>query len=157
VLVPRVPARVKVDELLGQERALLNVTEGKLIIVLDDNPLVLNGMGGLLRSWGCHVITGDSVDAALTRVLNEDRPPDLIISDYRLLDGKTGPEAIELLRDAFRTPISAFLLSGDTSPELLREAQIKGCHLLHKPVAPMTLRAMLNQILKKGEFCPARQ
>jgi hypothetical protein len=25
--------------------------------------------------------------------------------------------------------------SGDTSPKLLREAQVKGYHLLHKPVA----------------------
>ena len=39
-------------------------------------------------------------------------------------------------------------MSGDTAPERLREAQESGYHLLHKPVRPMRLRAMLNQMLK---------
>jgi hypothetical protein len=30
----------------------------------------------------------------------------------------------------------------------LREAQATGHHLLHKPVPPIKLRAMLNQLLK---------
>jgi DNA-binding response OmpR family regulator len=75
----------------------------------------------------------------------------LIVSDFHLSDGKTGIEAIELLRGAFRTPIAAFLLSGDTSSEPLSAVQSSGYHLLHKPVDPMTLRAMLNSMLKKGE------
>jgi hypothetical protein len=74
-----------------------------------------------------------------------------------LSDGKTGIEAIGLLCSAFHTPISAFLLSGDTNPEPLREAQASGYHLLHKPVDPITLRAMLNQMLKKGELAGVRR
>jgi hypothetical protein len=38
-------------------------------------------------------------------------------------------------------------LSGDTGPERLREARARGYHLLHKPVRPMALRAMLTQFL----------
>ena len=43
----------------------------------------------------------------------------------------------------------AFLISGDTGPERLREARASGHHLLHKPVHPMMLRAMLNRLLKE--------
>jgi len=52
------------------------------------------------------------------------------------------------LRDGFGGAIPASLMSGYTAPERLREAQESGYHLLHKPVRPMRLRAMLNQMLK---------
>jgi len=129
--------------------------DGKLIVVVDDDPLVLDGMGSLLRSWGCHVVAGSSGEAALSGLADLRQLPDLIVSDYRLLDGKTGIEAIEHVRGAFSRPIPAFLLSGDTNPDLLRQARASGYHLLHKPVDPMTLRAMLNQMLKKKELADA--
>ena len=75
---------------------------------------------------------------------------DLIISDYRLSDGKTGIEAIAELRSAFPQSIPAFLVSGDTSLAPLRETLAGGLHLLHKPVDPMTLRAMLNRLLERN-------
>ncbi len=44
--------------------------------------------------------------------------------------------------------IPAFVMSGDTALERLREAQESGHHLLHKPVQPMTLRAMMSRFFK---------
>lgn len=151
VAVPMVAARAEVVELRAPVRAPLDISQGKLVVVIDDDPLVLDGMRGLFRSWGCCVVTGAADGAALTGVAAYDHPPDLIISDYRLSDGKTGIEAIERLRSAFRSPIPAFLISGDISPERLREARASGYHLQHKPVDPMLLRAMFNQLLKKGK------
>jgi CheY-like chemotaxis protein len=123
---------------------------GKLIVVIDDDALALDAMRGLLRNWGCFVVTAESASAALAGLAGDDRRPDLIISDYGLADGHTGIEAIQRLRNAFRAPIPAFLITGDIAPERLREAGANGLHLLHKPVKPMALRAMLNQILKGG-------
>ena len=122
-------------------------TNGKLIVVIDDDPLVLDSTCGLLRSWGCSVV-GTSGSSALPCLLDRQRPPDLIISDFRLADGKTGIESIAELRSALSQSIPAFLVSGDTSPAPLHEAQASGFHLLHKPVDPMRLRAMLNRMLK---------
>ena len=48
----------------------------------------------------------------------------------------------------FGAPIPAFLVSGDMSPERLREIQATSHHLLHKPVNPMTLRAIMSRLLK---------
>ena len=73
---------------------------------------------------------------------------DLIISDLRLADGENGIEVIERLRKALGTPVPAFVISGDTAPERLREASAGGYHLLQKPVSPMTLRTTLNRLLK---------
>ena len=55
---------------------------------------------------------------------------------------------IERLRSALGAQIPAFLISGDTAPERLREADASGYYLLHKPVLPMTLRSVVSQLLK---------
>ena len=123
---------------------------GKLVVVIDDDTLVLHGMAGVLKSWGCHVVAVTSDDEALASLGEDDRQPDLIISDYQLSDGKTGFAAIGRLRDAFGIQIPAFLISGDTAPERLREATASGYYLLHKPVLPMRLRSLVNQLLKDG-------
>jgi two-component system, sensor histidine kinase len=89
----------------------------------------------------------DHTAAAVTKALGGCRP-DLIISDYRLSEGKTGIEAIEQLRREFGSAIPAFLISGDTQSDSLQQARAHGLHLLHKPVDPMTLRAMVNRMLR---------
>lgn len=126
---------------------------GKLVVVVDDDALVLDSMGGLLRSWGCEVVTARSEDAALTVLAG--RQPDLIVSDYRLADGKTGIEVIARLRNATRASVPGFLISGDIAPDRLQEARASGYHLLHKPVRPMALRAMLTQLLRQQDVAGA--
>ena len=116
--------------------------------MIDDDELVRDGMARLLQSWGCQVVAAASDNAALAALVEHVRQPDLIISDYRLGDGNTGFKAIERLRSALCAPIPAFLISGDTAPERLREASASGYHLLHKPVSPAVLRATLNHLLR---------
>jgi two-component system, sensor histidine kinase len=128
-----------------------DLVRGKRVMVIDDDVLVLDGMRGILQSCGCHVRTATSGAAALARVADGGEQPDLIISDLRLADGESGIEVIERLREALGAPIPAFLISGDTAPERLREASAGGYHLLQKPVSPMTLRATLNRLLKGHE------
>ena len=65
-------------------------------------------------------------------------------------EGKSGLELIATLRSAFGGEIAAFLISGDTSPDRIREVRSSGLHLLYKPVTPMALRAMLVRYLKMG-------
>ncbi len=150
VTVPVAPARVAVIEpRVLRERNQLSLSNGKLVLVIDDDPLVREGMGGILRSWGCQVIAADTDSKALKALTGQDHPPDLIISDYHLADGVTGPETIERLRSALSAQIPAFLISGDTDSEPLRQAKAKGYHLLHKPVDPMALRAMFNQATRR--------
>jgi CheY-like chemotaxis protein len=124
---------------------------GKSVVVIDDDTLVLDGMRGVLQSWGCSVVTATSEAAALADLSVGERPPDIIISDYRLSGGRTGFDVIERIRCAFGVPIPAFLISGDTTPERLREARASGYYLLHKPVLPITLRSVVSQLLKDHE------
>lgn len=148
ITVPLTAARRETAEASISIATKADPARGRRIVVIDDDALVLEGMGGILRSWGCEVITAESAETALARLAAQPLKPDLIISDYRLGGGKTGIEAIELLRAELHAATPAFLISGDTAPERLREASASGYHLLHKPVTPMRLRAVLNQLLK---------
>jgi signal transduction histidine kinase/CheY-like chemotaxis protein len=128
-----------------------DLARGKRVMVIDDDVLVLDGMRGILQSWGCCVQIAASGAAALAIVVDGGGQPDLIISDLCLADGENGIEVIERLRKALGTPVPAFVISGDTAPERLREASAGGYHLLQKPVSPMTLRTTLNRLLKSHE------
>jgi CheY-like chemotaxis protein len=112
----------------------------KLVVVLDDNPLVLEATGGLLCSWGCRVITAESYGEALARLDEFGQRPDLIVCDYRLSHGVTGVDVIESLRSAFEIP--ALLISGDAlAPSITGIPE--SYRLLQKPVNAEAFRAAM--------------
>ena len=148
VTVPVAPADKRAIEASIVPRSQPSLSHDKLVLVIDDDPLVLEGMSGIFRKWGCRVVTADSDSKALKAAAEQDDVPDLIISDYHLANGRTGIATIEWLRGELSAQIPAFLISGDTDPATLHEAKVKGFHLLHKPVDPMALRAMFNQAVK---------
>jgi len=153
VMVPMAAARGQIADPQPAQVAI-DATRGKLVIVIDDDALVLDSMGGLLRNWGCRVLPAATPDEALTG-LDAEGQPDLIICDYRLANGLSGIAAIANLRKALGAPIPAFLISGDTAPEGLREARESGHHLLHKPLRAMALRAMINRLLRSSSIVGA--
>jgi signal transduction histidine kinase/CheY-like chemotaxis protein len=155
IAVPRVAARPEISESPIPPSSLIDARDRKLVVVLEDDPLVLEGMAGLFRSWGYQVLVATTDDEALVGVGERDSPPDLIVSDYHLRGEKTGIEAIECLRRSLSAKIPAVLVSGDISPELLRQARASGYHLLHKPVEPMALRAMVNYVLREQQVAAA--
>ena len=116
----------------------------KLVVVIDDDPLVLEATGGLLRSWGCRVVAAKSYGEAITRLAAVGERPDLIVCDYRLSHGTTGVDAVESLRNVFEIP--ALLISGDTNAAS-SDTVPAGYRLLHKPVNAETFRAA---VLKAG-------
>jgi CheY-like chemotaxis protein len=124
------------------------------LVVVDDDELVLEATGELLTSWGYSVVTASSDPAALARIGEHERSPDLIISDYRLSEGRTGIDVIAQLSAALAGPIPAVIISGNTLPEHLRELRASGHHLLYKPVAPTTLRSLVEKLLHKKDAAP---
>ena len=153
VSVPIAPAQSHFAESQAVISIAPDVLKGRLIVVIDDDTLVLDAIGGELHKWGCRVVATDTSDSALAS-LGASRP-DLIISDCRLANGQSGIATIARLRAALGANIPAFLLSGDTAPERLREAGASGHHLLHKPVRTMRLRAMVSQLLQSSDVAGA--
>ncbi|MFA5824606.1 MAG: ATP-binding protein [Gallionellaceae bacterium] len=118
------------------------------VLVIDDDEAVRSGMLQLLRGWGCKCEVAESIEEAL--VLARKQAPDLVISDYRLREQRTGLDAIAALRALLGDTLPALLITGDTAPDRLREALASGIPLLHKPVSAGELRRGLATVLQPG-------
>jgi signal transduction histidine kinase/CheY-like chemotaxis protein len=121
---------------------------GMIILVIEDELEVREGMQAVLEGWGCAVVLASSEDEALEK-LHGVASPHVIVADYRLRDGKTGVEAIERLRHCCGKDIPALVITGDTDPARLREAQASGHTLMHKPVQPAKLRSYLRGVQRR--------
>jgi two-component system, sensor histidine kinase len=119
---------------------------GRLVVLVEDEPAVLAGLEVLLRSWDAQVVAFDSVAASRAWAAHTDPTvikPDLLIVDYRLEEGSTGVDAIQLLRKHFGANLPAIVVTGSAMPGPEVEAQAHNFHLLIKPVVPNKLRAMI--------------
>ncbi len=148
VLIPRATTQASAA-LLAQATVAADPVRGKLVVVIDDDTLVLDGMRGVLHGWGCQTVMAETDEMALVTLARGSARPDLIISDYRLADGRTGFDVIERLRCIYGTAVPAFLITGDTTTERMHQADAGDLLLLHKPVTPMTLRATITQLLRQ--------
>lgn len=120
-----------------------------LILVVDDEPDVRESMLALLGRWRCEVVAAESCDDMLQKLVSVQRMPDLIVSDYRLKDGENGIDVVARLREEFNAQVPALLITGDTGIEQLREAEESGLHVLHKPLNPSRLRALIANLRRE--------
>jgi len=125
-----------------EEVAVPDLLNDKTIMVIDDEISIQMGMQSLLQSWGCKCIAAATPQDALR--LADGLAPDFVIADLRLQNNMTGIEAIRIVRSKLGNALPAVLISGDTAPERLREISAAGLTILHKPLKPMRLRALLN-------------
>jgi two-component system, sensor histidine kinase len=120
---------------------------GTRIALVDDDPLALTSLHSLLLSWGCVVFPADSLENIVMELATRGTIPQVVISDYRLRGPRNGIDVIRALRNRFDPELPAILISADTTSSTLIEAQAESLVLLHKPVRPAKLRALLNRQL----------
>lgn len=120
----------------------------KKILVIEDDLSVREGLQELLHQWYCEVIISESEDHACEIIKTTAFVPDLIIADYRLRENKTGVEAVNKVKAVLENnEIPAIIISGDTEPARLKEVELSGYELLHKPVKPAQLRMLMQRRL----------
>jgi CheY-like chemotaxis protein/nitrogen-specific signal transduction histidine kinase len=110
------------------------------ILIIDDEQDVLVAMQAMLTGWGYKIYTAEDLDGALSVLNKLPTTVDLVISDYRLREHKTGSEVISALRTHVGKTIPALIITGDTEAARIQKAQSSGIQLLHKPVRPAQLR-----------------
>ncbi len=119
---------------------------GRRVLVVDDDEPVRLGMQSLLASWGCHCLCAESAADALAR-LHQMPQPDVVVTDFRLRHEETGRQVLDTLRAHLQRSVPAIIMTGDTSPQRLRDAQSTGALLLHKPVSAAQLHDALVELL----------
>jgi CheY-like chemotaxis protein len=119
------------------------------VLVIDDEGAVQEGMAALLRKWKCEVLTAGSGQEMLEQLVPLQRRPDLIVCDFRLRGAENGIGVVEMLRNEFNVDIPALLVTGDTAPDRLRDAEASGLPILHKPLNPARLRTLIANLLRE--------
>lgn len=122
---------------------------GKRLLVVDDDPLVLDSTVHILTSWGCVVSSADSM-AAVDSLLAEGKEWDLIISDYQLEEEVTGLSVIKVIKQHLNRQIPCILITGNTSQEISKLVTFGGNCILYKPVRPAKLRSLAEFLLKEA-------
>jgi CheY-like chemotaxis protein/two-component sensor histidine kinase len=127
---------------------------GALIVGIDDDPTVRDALSLLLESWGFEAVIAASEQEAVNRLSAGNKPPDLVIADYRLRQGDKGNHAIDAIRRRWGSGIPGLLLTGDTDPEGLKEATESGFQVVNKPIMPEKLRARVAEQMESSHPKP---
>jgi two-component system, sensor histidine kinase len=129
-----------------------------LILVVDDEATIQMAMKSLLEGWGFEAIVAGSCEEILPLLANCPDRPALIVCDYRLRAHEDGIRVIERLRAEYNDDnIPAMLITGDTAPDRIREAQESGLLLLHKPVSHSAMRSAISHLVASRVTRPARR
>jgi signal transduction histidine kinase len=140
-LSPAVPAAQPPREIVAVDRGQL---AGTVVLCIDNEASILDGMEALLGGWGCRVLKAADLSAAIVTVANAQVPPNGLLVDYHLDQGD-GITAIAELRRRFGTDLPAILITADRSPHIRDQARMQAVQVLNKPLKPAALRALLAQ------------
>ena len=126
--------------------------DGKLVLIIDDEEEIRESLTELLRNWHCDVIAAASGDEAIKTLQKNEKQPDIMLVDYRLRNNETGTMVVDKINAMYTmrgssVKIPAVIITGDTAPDRIREAESSGYKIMHKPVSPEALKLLLTKAL----------
>jgi CheY-like chemotaxis protein len=119
---------------------------GLRVLVVDNEPEVLEATLGLLRRWGHHPRIAANGAQALALLQTESF--DLALVDHQLDAGENGIELIADWRARGCAPPALVMVSADRNESFLKAAAAARLPVLHKPVKPAALRALLASLVR---------
>ena len=119
------------------------------ILLIENDPDVLNAMQRLLENWHCDVRDTTQPQDALAIATN-DWQPDVVIADQQLDHHQLGLDTILALRQQLKRSVPAVIVTANPTPELRQQASREDIELMAKPVRPAQLRALLTHVTATG-------
>ena len=122
----------------------------RTLLLVDDEPNILNALKRLLRHDGYHIVTATSAAEGLQRLA--ERPIDVIVSDQRM-PGMTGVEFLHRARALYPSTVR-LVLSGFTELQSIIDAVNEGAiyKFLTKPWDDQRLRAHVAEAFRQKEL-----
>ncbi|MDR6709265.1 two-component system CheB/CheR fusion protein [Novosphingobium sp. 1748] len=123
------------------------------ILVVEDEPDVLDLLKQLLQGQGYLVSGATNAQCALEQVSSGAFHPDILLTDYNLPRGANGLDLLIGLRASLGRLLPAIILSGDISTDTLSRMAQGDCLQLSKPVNADDLIDAIERIGR--QLCPA--
>ncbi len=121
-------------------------TNGVTVLVIDDDPFVLNGLTLFLANEGHRVHGVSNADQGVQDVQNGLFKPDVIVADYHLSANDTGLDFINRLWTLLGIRIPAILISGRLDNAVARQAADLGITVVAKPIMPDLLSQLVTEL-----------
>jgi CheY-like chemotaxis protein len=122
---------------------------GKYVVLVDDDVLIRRSIVALLDHLGVLHDEYDSLADLSKHLLELERRPDVLLSDYRLPDKKTALDVMALMAQIWpRVPTVVVTGDAEAASTLSDRDDIAG--VMHKPVSTAE---MLNHLARACEIC----
>lgn len=115
----------------------------RLVLLLENDREIAQGMQALFARWGCPLLSAASYEELVERLGDEEAIPDFLIADMDLDSPVTGLMAVERLRQCY-PGLPAALVTADRSAAVADEAKAMGIERFLKPARPAELRAYID-------------
>ena len=136
-----------ISNILYREKNERKINFEKSILVIDDEQQVLDGMRIILNDWKQNVRVTNSIEQAISAI-EKGFKPDIIISDYRLQNNKTGADAVQQMHNNLSKQTQIVFITGETEPKKIKEIRSYGYPLIHKPIMGAGLKSILIRLHK---------
>jgi len=145
-----VPLRVDVEPQAHEATAAAEKAETTIghhcrVVVVEDDPDVLDLLERSLKSDGYVVSGAADANAAMNMVLGGAIRPEILLTDYDLPNGMYGLDLVAKLRASLGDDLPAIILTGDITPETKAKIDREDCIQLGKPVVSQELVLAIEQ------------
>ncbi len=119
-----------------------------LVLVVDDDEAIREGLRLLLQEWGYSVVTASDAEQAQQVAQAMEGRIDLILSDLHLGAGADGVDTIAHVRRLCGREVPALLITGDAMPRHIAHARESDVAVLFKPVQARQLLDAMRVALR---------
>jgi CheY-like chemotaxis protein len=124
----------------------MRLSGSETILIVDDDPAVLEMVGEALNPLGYNVLSAPSGEEALELLTGEQKIVDLLLTDVVLPGIKGQDLAHYLLQES--PEVKVLFMSGFLCPSMAYDTQLKGFEaFIQKPFTPNELLQKLRKIL----------
>jgi len=124
------------------------VLAGRRILLIDDDPMVLQAMQALLGEWQMDLRCNGGADDSVLVQCDPDWTPECIVSDFRLPGPHNGIALLDALLERYPNAVG-ILQTGEMARDVYTQAEEAGYLVLSKPVPPQTLASTLSAVLER--------
>jgi signal transduction histidine kinase/CheY-like chemotaxis protein len=118
---------------------------GTYILYVEDDALVRRATSALFEANGILHEPYGSYAELVAALPGLERTPDLVVTDYRLPEGRTARDVVKAVSAAFDGPLPLLVVTGEMGP-IAGGRWIGAGRVLRKPVAPETLIAEISAL-----------
>ena len=120
---------------------------GKQVLVVDDDPALLQALTKVLRQHGAHVLAAGSVSAAVYCLTRSAGPLHLVITDMRM-PTVSGKLILSAIRGSARN-VPAIVMTAFATPALREECTALGAAgFIEKPFDVAALTSLIQRVMK---------